>query len=444
MPFWRQSSREGLQHEPIPRHLPFPSGPHAVGFQDVMTGGDPSTVGVFVRVYYPSALPSSDTVNQWHLWPVWADDDYLLGFVKFMQAMLARWPSWAPKAEYKYVDQMSYIAPVMHLGCTYVWKLLNGKVHCPILKNVAISAEKKWPVIVFSHGMGCSRFAYSQICADLASHGFVVAATEHREGSSCLSFHMEKGKKTLIPHLRVEEGQKEYLVRNQQLKHRVREVKDTLSLMIDLNNGANIKNVLTDEIYQTEIFKDCLDLSNPILTGHSFGGATSLLALQEDPRFKRGIVLDSWLFPLRDEVFQPQQPLVFINTESFMNKSNIARMKMFMTQPDLERRMFFIKGSVHQNHIDAPAIFQSNFIKKIIGMYSDTDPGLVLALNNKLMLHFIWSHLGLDTPQNIVDFLQSKNDVLVEANEKDESNLLDEECPNSKSLEFNKPEEKAC
>ena len=127
-----------------------------------------------------------------------------------------------------------------------------------------------------------------------------------------------------------------------------------------------------------------------------------------------------------------------------MNKSNIARMKMFMTQPDLERRMFFIKGSVHQNHIDAPAIFQSNFIKKIIGMYSDTDPGLVLALNNKLMLHFIWSHLGLDTPQNIVDFLQSKNDVLVEANEKDESNLIDEECPNSKSLEFNKPEEKAC
>jgi len=423
MSFSRLFSRESSSD--TPRHLPLPSGPHAVAFQDVMTAGTPQQ-GVFVRLYYPSALPSSDTVNQSLLWPVWADDDYLLGFVQFMQAMLAKWPSWAPKAEYKYLDQMSYVAPFMHFGCTHVWKLLNGRVYCPILTNAAISTEKKWPVIVFSHGLGCSRFAYSQICADLASHGFVVAATEHRDGSSCMSFHMENGNKTLIPHRRILDGEKEYLVRNEQLKHRVREVKDTLSLLIDLNNGKDVKNVLKEENYRTEIFKDRLDVSNPILTGHSFGGVTSLLTLNEDSRFQRGIVLDSWLFPIRDEVFQPRQPLVFINTESFMNKNNIARMKMFMTEPDLERRMFFIKGSVHQNHIDAPAIFQSNFIKKIIGMYSDTDPGLVLALNNKLMLHFIWGHLGVDTPQEVVDFLQSKNDVLVEANERDEEQLLGE------------------
>ena len=46
-----------------------------------------------------------------------------------------------------------------------------------------------FPVIVFSHGMGSSFFPYSSICCDLASHGFVVAALEHRDGSSCCFLH---------------------------------------------------------------------------------------------------------------------------------------------------------------------------------------------------------------------------------------------------------------
>ena len=35
MPFWRKSSED----TPPPRHLPLPTGPHAVGYQDVMTPG---------------------------------------------------------------------------------------------------------------------------------------------------------------------------------------------------------------------------------------------------------------------------------------------------------------------------------------------------------------------------------------------------------------------
>ena len=34
--------------------------------------------------------------------------------------MLARWPSWAPRGEYLFIDQMAVIAPVMHIGCTQV------------------------------------------------------------------------------------------------------------------------------------------------------------------------------------------------------------------------------------------------------------------------------------------------------------------------------------
>lgn len=50
--------------------------------------------------------------------------------------------------------------------------------------------------------------------------------------------------------------------------------------------------------------------------GHSFGGATTLLTLAKDTRFKMGLVLDGWLFPIRDEELAAdvKQPVLFINT----------------------------------------------------------------------------------------------------------------------------------
>ena len=39
---------------------------------------------------------------------------------------------------------------------------------------------KQFPVIVFSHGLQAMRTIYSGICCDIASHGYVVAAVEHR------------------------------------------------------------------------------------------------------------------------------------------------------------------------------------------------------------------------------------------------------------------------
>lgn len=48
--------------------------------------------------------------------------------------------------------------------------------------------EPTFPLLMFSHGLGGSRTAYSSLCTEFASYGFVVCAVEHRDGSGPRTF----------------------------------------------------------------------------------------------------------------------------------------------------------------------------------------------------------------------------------------------------------------
>ena len=43
----------------------------------------------------------------------------------------------------------------------------------PILK------DKRWPIVIFSHGYGATRSSYSSLAAGLASRGYVVVTLDH-------------------------------------------------------------------------------------------------------------------------------------------------------------------------------------------------------------------------------------------------------------------------
>jgi len=59
-------------------------------------------------------------------------------------------------------------------------------VTVPVLKDAKIAKEfetEKIPLIVFSHGLTANRMQYSGLCREWASHGIMVAAIDHQDGS---------------------------------------------------------------------------------------------------------------------------------------------------------------------------------------------------------------------------------------------------------------------
>lgn len=71
-----------------------------------------------------------------------------------------------------------------------------------------------------------------------------------------------------------------------QVKQRASEVRQALDLLHQLNNGADIHNMLEgNDVFDYGKFRGRLDVATAAVMGHSFGGATTIQVLSEDPRF---------------------------------------------------------------------------------------------------------------------------------------------------------------
>lgn len=57
-----------------------------------------------------------------------------------------------------------------------------------------------------------------------------------------------------------------------------------------------------------------------------------------------GVVLDGWMHPLDEQVYEDiQQPVLMINMESFQWKTNVEQMMRLLSQDEENRRMITIK-----------------------------------------------------------------------------------------------------
>ena len=179
----------------------------------------------------------------------------------------------------------------------------------PLHKDFA-EGDKKLTPIIFSHGLIVNRTNHSSICRELASHGCIVYALDHTDGSSSffLDTTTDQPKEVYYTEYNPKiHGNSQNDYRRKQMSIRLDDIEQLLK-HIKENEMKNVK---------------CIDLSRLTSWGHSMGGMTSIeMCYKFNGDFKYWISMDPF-YRWRLEQIEKQshyvikQPLLILNTEHF-------------------------------------------------------------------------------------------------------------------------------
>lgn len=187
-----------------------------------------------------------------------------------------------------------------------VFGFLSARRH-PCARDAAPApGPGRFPLVLFSHGLFGSMETYTALCRDLASHGFVVAALDHEDGSGHYA-RSEEGRTTLYvrpddtPYSRA----KVLRFRGPMHDRRVGEIRralEYLSAPVAPEGGAaSVGPTLAGILARADVS------DGAGLLGHSFGGATAVLSQQRLARSAASVrigsvaILDPWCFSLPEE-----------------------------------------------------------------------------------------------------------------------------------------------
>ncbi|XP_047492312.1 platelet-activating factor acetylhydrolase-like [Penaeus chinensis] len=394
------------------QHTPFPRGPLSVGCKDVCTEGEDA---VLFRLFFPVLGKKVPYEKQdpagWTDW--YLGQPYSTGFAKFIITSQS-YSMWILRA----------LSPFLFLYGDWLTK--NLKVPAAWLGGEQpdeddaareTPASGKMPVLVASHGMAAHRSVFSSLACDLASHGFLVVVLEHRDGSSCASYHVgPSSSKTWMIYSGYE--------RESQLDHRVEEVFGAVAAVRRLNEGTLINELEPDN--KLSAFKGALDLNNMALLGHSYGGTTTFRVLA-DPRncFRVGVTLDPWMFPVRSD---PEAlgravatPVLSVSSEDFNNGANLKALRRLRDAHKTEESLFYtMKGTTHHHGNDAPWLAGRLGWWITSGNYTHP-PEVINELQNSLILTFLDKYLDIEDRRLLASvipvyeqFIQENKDILME------------------------------
>ena len=212
------------------------------------------------------------------------------------------------KVRYMSADMAAALKKYMHAPINYSKAEANGDNISDCYENAPFTEGEKFPLIVFSHGLGSYREANSFLCLEMASHGYVVISVGHPHDGALTE--LDDG--TKIP-LCKEITKRSYepfipgaisvlrLTRakgtDRELADRFDEIQNKYCRFTMDRVGEWVKDTLAAVAYAKENLSELIDFSFGIgATGHSLGGATAYMLCLEHEDFVCGANLDGALF----------------------------------------------------------------------------------------------------------------------------------------------------
>ncbi len=179
------------------------------------------------------------------------------------------------------------------------------KTHAITDAKIATS-KTKFPVIIFSPGLGMSPFSYTAIIENLVSRGYVVAAINHAYDTA--DFKFSDGQTIRYAAEKWDrQAPKDWTADERKQFFDARRIGWAQDVSFVVNQLEKLENS----------FKTQLDLQNLGMLGHSFGGQAATIACASDERFKACANLDGMA---QGNVFLPdakgailKQPFLFFN-----------------------------------------------------------------------------------------------------------------------------------
>ena len=249
----------------------------------------------------------------------------------------------------------------------------HSVLNAPLNNNV-----KRAPLVIFSHGIYGFRFQNTAQFEALASRGYIVVSADHAYDASLTIFEdgsVADFRSGYEGELTEEEF---WALRNPQLRTRVADIRFMLDTIENKQSAG-------------EVFWSAIDLERIGIFGHSYGGATGIVAAGEDERIDAVIALDGWILPILPSVIDKglQKPLFYIGRESWPDPLNYQKLNTLLDNSN-QQTTLYLPGTMHFDFSDMP-LFSS--VMQTVGAAGSIPAGELARLLERNIVTFFDVHL---------------------------------------------------
>lgn len=250
------------------------------------------------------------------------------------------------------------------------------------------------PLIVFSHGLGGMKTQNSIQAEELASRGYVVIAADHAYDAFLTLFDDGTTADYRSSGQGITTEDEFWAARGPQLATRAADVTFMLDVIASAQRDtAKNGSESAQQIASSNPLWRVVDLSRIGVFGHSFGGATSIMALDRDPRLRAAVVLDGWMVPVPEAVIDSgaAKPILYLGQERWDEPLNYEKLSRFVENSSAPVATEFWPGTKHMDFADSPHL--STFAKRI-GFAGSVPAEELRARLNADILRFFADYVG--------------------------------------------------